>query len=65
MATAMDPDEQETLFQEMNRISVEDFVEIPIVFRTGVATVANDLAGYRPGPFRSDLWNVGDWYREE
>jgi peptide/nickel transport system substrate-binding protein len=65
MATAMEPDEQESLFQEMNRIATEDGVEIPIVFRTGVETVANDLAGYNPGPFRSDLWNVGDWYREE
>jgi peptide/nickel transport system substrate-binding protein len=65
MATAMEPDEQESLFQEMNRIATEDGVEIPIVFRTGVETVANDLAGYNPGPFRSDLWNIGDWYREE
>ncbi len=65
MGTEMDPDEQESLFQEMNRIATEDGVEIPIVFRTGVETVANDLAGYNPGPFRSDLWNIGDWYREE
>jgi peptide/nickel transport system substrate-binding protein len=65
MATAMEPDEQESLFQEMNRIATEDGVEIPIVFRTGVQTVANDLEGYHPGPFRSDLWNIGDWYREE
>ncbi|MEX2425131.1 MAG: ABC transporter substrate-binding protein, partial [Thermomicrobiaceae bacterium] len=65
MATAMEPDEQESLFQECNRISVEDGVEIPIVFRTGVQTVANDLAGYAPGPFLSDLWDIGNWYREE
>ncbi len=64
MATAMDPDEQESLFQELNRISVEDFAEIPIVYRTGVATVSNDLAGYKAGPWRSDLWDIGDWYRE-
>ncbi len=64
MATAMDPDEQEELFQEMNRIATEDFVEIPIVYRTGVATVSNDLAGYKSGPWRSDLWDIGDWYRE-
>jgi peptide/nickel transport system substrate-binding protein len=64
MATAMEPDEQEFLFQECNRISVEDGVEIPIVFRTNVATVANDLAGYHFGPWRSDLWDIGNWYRE-
>jgi peptide/nickel transport system substrate-binding protein len=65
MATEMDPDEQEALFQEMNRIAADDGVEIPIVFRTGVETISNDLAGYNPGPFRSDLWNIGEWYREE
>jgi peptide/nickel transport system substrate-binding protein len=65
MATAMEPDEQESLFQEMNRISVDDGVEIPIVYRTGVATVANNLAGYSPGPWTSDLWDIGNWYREE
>jgi peptide/nickel transport system substrate-binding protein len=65
MGTAMDPDEQQSLFQEMNRIATEDGVEMPIVWRTGVATVANDLAGYHPGPWVSDLWNIGDWYREE
>ncbi len=65
MATAMEPDDQEFLFQEMNRISAEDGVEIPIVYRTGVATVANNLAGYQAGPWRSDLWDIGNWYREE
>jgi peptide/nickel transport system substrate-binding protein len=64
MATEMDPDEQERLFQEMNWIAATDHAEIPIVFRTGVATVSNDLAGYHTGPWRSDLWDVGNWYRE-
>jgi peptide/nickel transport system substrate-binding protein len=63
MATAMNPDDQEFLFQEMNRISVEDGVEIPIVYRTGVATVSVDLDGYQAGPWRSDLWDIGNWYR--
>jgi peptide/nickel transport system substrate-binding protein len=65
IATEMDPDEQERLFQEMNRIAAEDGAEIPIVFRTNVATVGNDLAGYHFGPWRSDLWDIGNWYREE
>jgi peptide/nickel transport system substrate-binding protein len=65
MATEMDTDEQQRLFQELNRISAEDGVEIPIIFRTNVATVANDLAGYHFGPWRSDVWDIGNWYREE
>jgi peptide/nickel transport system substrate-binding protein len=64
MQTEMEPAEQERLFQEMNRIAAEDHAEIPIVFRTGVATVANDLAGYEPGPWVSDLWDIGNWYRQ-
>jgi peptide/nickel transport system substrate-binding protein len=64
IAVEMDTDEQERLFQELNRISVEDGVEIPIIFRTNVATVANDLAGYHFGPWRSDAWDIGNWYRE-
>jgi peptide/nickel transport system substrate-binding protein len=65
MATAMEPDEQENLFQEMNRIAADDGVEMPIVWRTGVATVSTDLAGYQPGPWVSDLWDIGNWYRNE
>jgi peptide/nickel transport system substrate-binding protein len=64
-AVEMEPAEQERIFQEINWITATDHVEIPIIFRTGVATVANTLQGYHTGPWRSDLYDVADWYREE
>jgi peptide/nickel transport system substrate-binding protein len=62
--TELDSDEQARLFQEINYISVTDVVEIPIVWRTLPAAVANSLAGYHQGPFRNTPWDIGNWYRE-
>jgi peptide/nickel transport system substrate-binding protein len=64
MTVEMDPDEQVVLFQEMNRRATEEVIEIPIIHRTNVATVANDLAGYHFVSWLSDLWDIGNWYRE-
>ncbi len=64
MAVEMDPAEQEILFQEMNRKATEEVIEIPIIHRTNVATVTNDLAGYHFTSWLSDLWDIGNWYRE-
>jgi peptide/nickel transport system substrate-binding protein len=64
IATEMDPDEQQRLFQDVNWITGSENVEICIIHRGDVAAVANDLVGHHHGPWRSDVWNIGDWYRE-
>lgn len=64
LATELDEDEQERLFREVNRISVEDFVEIPIIHRTSLAAASNRLSGYNGSTWSSDVWDIGDWIAE-
>lgn len=61
----MDPAKQEELFIAMNDLSVNDFVEIPMVFRANVAAAASSLKGYTPTPWASDIYDIKNWTREE
>ncbi len=63
LATEMDPEKQTELFRQVNRISVTDVVEIPIVHRTSVSAASKTLTGYKPSTWASDLWDIGDWRR--
>ena len=62
--TELDPDTQEELFIQMNDLSVNDFVEIPLVHRGAISAAGSDLRGYAPGGFVNDPWNIKDWTRE-
>lgn len=61
----MDPDKQVDLFVQMNDMSVNEFVEIPIVHRAGVAAAAKTLKGYTSTPWSSDVYDIKNWSREE
>jgi peptide/nickel transport system substrate-binding protein len=60
----LDSDKQNDLFIKMNDISVNDFVEIPLVHRGGVSAAASDLDGYDPGPFANETWDLKNWHRK-
>lgn len=62
--TEMDPDKQNELFIGMNDISVNDFVEIPLVLPQGLTAAAADLTGYDPTPWTGPYWDVANWRRE-
>lgn len=61
--TAMDPARQAELFIAMNDMSVNEFVEIPIIHRASVAAAAADLEGYDQATFMSDIWDIKEWRR--
>lgn len=61
--TAMDPARQAELFIAMNDMSVNEFVEIPIIHRASVAAAAADLEGYDQATFMSDVWDIKEWRR--
>jgi peptide/nickel transport system substrate-binding protein len=60
----LDPEKQNELFIKMNDISVNDFVEIPLVHRGGVSAAATNLDGYDPGPFVNETWDLKNWTRK-
>jgi peptide/nickel transport system substrate-binding protein len=60
----LDPDKQAELFIAMNDLSVNDFVEVPIVFRANVACVGGDITGYAPTSWASDIYDIKNWTRE-
>jgi peptide/nickel transport system substrate-binding protein len=60
----IDPDKQVELFVAMNDLSVNDFVEIPQVYRANVACVGVDIKGYAPTSWSSDVYDIKNWTRE-
>lgn len=62
--TELDPDRQAELFIAMNDMTVNEFVEIPIVHRGSVACVANSLSNYDPATFMSDVYDIKNWRRD-
>ncbi|HUG16453.1 MAG TPA: peptide ABC transporter substrate-binding protein [Thermomicrobiales bacterium] len=61
--TALDPARQAELFIAMNDMSVNEFVEIPIIHRASVAAAAADLEGFDQATFMSDIWDIKEWRR--
>ncbi|RIK46919.1 MAG: peptide ABC transporter substrate-binding protein, partial [Chloroflexi bacterium] len=60
----LDPAKQEELFIAINDISVNEFIEVPIVHRAGVAAASATLTGYTPTPWSSDLHDLKNWKRK-
>jgi peptide/nickel transport system substrate-binding protein len=59
----LDPDRQAELFIQMNDMTVNEFVEIPIIHRANVAAAAADLEDYDLATFMSDVWDIKEWRR--
>ncbi len=60
----LDPDVQVDLFVAMNDMAVNDFVEIPIVWRKGVTCVAKNITGYVSTNWASDVYDMKNWTRD-
>jgi peptide/nickel transport system substrate-binding protein len=60
----MDPAKQAELFIAMNDMSVNDFVEVPIVWRAGVAAKNKKLKGQVGTPWSSDVYDMKNWTME-
>jgi peptide/nickel transport system substrate-binding protein len=63
--TELNPEKQAELFIKMNDLSVNDFAEIPLIYRTNVVAVAADLEGYDPAPFMTDVYDIANWRRKK
>jgi peptide/nickel transport system substrate-binding protein len=59
----LDPVKRAALFIKMNDMVVEDHAVIPVVYRPGVAGMANNLRATLSG-WDNAFWNLRDWYRE-
>jgi peptide/nickel transport system substrate-binding protein len=59
----LDPVKRAALFIKMNDMVVEDHAVIPVVYRPGVAGMANNLRATLSG-WDNAFWNLKDWYRE-
>ena len=61
----IDPDAQLDLFIQMNDLSVNDFVEVPIIHRASLAVANSKLTGYVSTPWSSDAYDLKNWRFEE
>jgi peptide/nickel transport system substrate-binding protein len=63
----MDEDEQVRLFQDMlELVTAVDYVEVPIVNRTGLAAKSNKIQGYVGSHWASNpVWELKDWTMSE
>lgn len=61
----LDADTQVELFVAMNDLSVNDFVEIPIIHRANLAVANAKLKGQVGTPWASDAYDVKNWRFEE
>jgi peptide/nickel transport system substrate-binding protein len=63
LAQTVDIDARADLIKRMNDLIVQDFVVIPLVYRSDVSARANTLLGTEKQSWDSELWNIQDWYR--
>ncbi|WP_430436139.1 peptide ABC transporter substrate-binding protein [Oceanibaculum nanhaiense] len=59
----LDPVKRASLFIAMNDLVIENVVNIPVIYRPGVAAASNKLH-CQPSGWDSSLWNVRSWYRD-
>lgn len=59
----LDPVKRAALFIAMNDLAIENVVNVPVIYRPGVAAASNKLH-CQPSGWDSSLWNVRSWYRD-
>jgi len=60
----LDPEKRKQMFIELNDIIINNTVVIPLVHRTNVIAVSNDLKGINLTPWDARTWNIMEWKRE-
>ena len=64
MSNTADLEERGELAKQMNDMLMQSYTIVPLVYRGGVSAKTNSLAGVRMNDWDSELWNIGEWYRE-
>ncbi len=58
-----DPQTRERLFKQMSDMLVENVIVIPLISRSRVSGVSNEIEGVNLTDWDSHLWNVHEWRR--
>ena len=65
MRKTVNPRARILLAREMDRMLIDDFVEIPLFRRTSKIAIGPEMRGVRPNPWDTDLWNFPQWDKIE
>ncbi|PZO42024.1 MAG: peptide ABC transporter substrate-binding protein, partial [Phormidesmis priestleyi] len=57
----LDPKKRALLFQQMNRILIQDVAVIPLVRRAETNGLSDRLIGVDPTPWDTSTWDIGTW----
>ena len=63
LAGTLDEAERTELIKRLNDLHVQNYYELPLVKRGGVAAHLNTLQGVRMNGWDSELWNIAEWRR--
>jgi peptide/nickel transport system substrate-binding protein len=63
LLVATDADARVELVGQLDDVIKSDLPQIPLVARPRVAGASNDLKGYAPSGWDSELWDVMNWYK--
>ena len=63
--TELDREKRKQIFVEMNDLLVNQAQTIPIIHRSDVIGVGNNLAGLDMTPWDTVTWNIMNWHRPE
>ena len=59
-----DPDARVRIITNINDFVVQNYWEIPLIWRARVSAKSVSLKGVKMNGWDSELWNAADWYRE-
>lgn len=57
----LDPDKRAALFQQMNKILIDDVAVIPLVRRAVTNGISDRITGVDPTPWDASTWDIGTW----
>ena len=63
MSKTADLNERAELAKKMNDVLMQDYVLLPLIYRSGTSAHSNTLGGVRMNDWDSELWNIADWHR--
>ena len=59
-----EPQDRIAIIKQINDFVVQNYWEIPLIWRARVSAKSVSLKGVKMNGWDSELWNVADWYRE-
>ena len=62
-AATKEPAARADLAKQLNDMIVQNYVNLPLIFRGDVSGASNTVAGIRMNSWDSQLWNIGEWHR--